>query len=125
MICAISTVKNPKDSVRPISLPKKMNNSIKEIPVTISAFIMGISVMDIIIFCVIFLRSAIIPTAAAVPKTVEITAESIATIMVCYKAVSIVELVARLKYHSVEMPVKTHTLLELLKENAIITSTGA
>ena len=87
--------------------------------------IIGICVVDITSFLASLLRIASIPTAAAVPITLEITAESIAMIRVCLSALSIVVLVKRPVYHLKEKPPKTHTLDDLLKENAIITRIGA
>ena len=124
-MCAISTVANPNDSLRPISLPKNIKRSINEIPVTISAFIIGICVTDITTFFDILLRIAVTPTAAAVPKTVDITADRTATIRVCSRAVSIVVSLASPSYQRVEKPPITQTLEDELKEKTIITATGA
>ena len=74
----------------------KTNNSISETPVTISAFIIGMFVIVKTAFLENFFLSAVMPTAAAVPKTVEITAESTATIRVCSRAVSIERLKIKL-----------------------------
>ena len=51
MICAIKTVANPSENWIPMNfnaVPIAMKRSIKEIPVTISAFSMGMFVIPII-----------------------------------------------------------------------------
>ena len=124
-MCAIKTVKKPSDSLIPMNLPIKTNKSIKEIPVTISAFIIGILVTDITRLCEIFLRSDKIPTLAAVPIIVDKIADKTAIIRVCSKACSIVGLEDNSIYQSSEKPSKTQTLPEELKEKITITAIGA
>jgi hypothetical protein len=102
-----------------------MKSNINEIPVTISAFIIGIWVTDIIIFLENLRLIAFIPTAAAVPKTVEIIAEETAIITVCFNALSIAVSLPRPSYQRVENPSNTQTLEEELKENTTITAIGA
>ena len=68
---------------------------------------------------------AVMPTAAAVPSTVDITAESRAIISVCSSAESMTVFLTSPSYQRVEKPPITHTLLDELKENTIITATGA
>ena len=102
-----------------------MNSNISETPVTISAFIIGMLVTDIIADLANLLRIPIIPTDAAVPKTVEIHADRIAIKTVCFSASNISVLKARLAYQSSEKPSKTQTLEPLLKEKKTITIIGA
>ena len=125
MIWEISTVKNPRDSESPKSLPTNMNSSIREIPVTISAFIIGICVTDIMIFLGILRLIAVMPTAAAVPSTVEIKAEDTAIIKVCCSALIIAVSDVSPAYQRVEKPFITQTLPLPLNEKITMTATGA
>ena len=73
----------------PNSLPTKTNISIREIPVMISGLVMGMSVTVFITALDHLERSLLIPTAAAVPITVEITVAEAARISVLRTASSV------------------------------------
>ena len=122
---AISTVAKPKDSLSPISLPKNMNRSINEIPVTMSGFIIGILVAVIIADLVHLRLYSKMPTAATEPKIVAIKEESKAKTRVFLRAVIVASLSKSSKYHLNEKPAKREVLLDELKEKTIITARGA
>ena len=73
-------MKKFSDSVKRSRLPTKTNISISEMPVMISGFIIGMSVTVMTAAFRYFLRIFEIPYAAAVPITVDMTAEVTARI---------------------------------------------
>ena len=101
-----------------------MNRSIREIPVTISAFSIGMFVTPIINVRNLLL-SACIPIAAAVPITVAIRAESRAMMSVVYKAFMICSLRNSSTYHFVVNPPHFERDLDALKESIIKVTIGA
>jgi len=72
-----------------------------------------------------FERILCIPTAATVPKTVEIIAEENASIRELSNADIAASLLNSSLYHLSENPSKTAILFEELKENTIKTTMGA
>ncbi len=67
----------------------------------------------------------LIPTAAAVPITIEITEETTAKTSVFLNAARVVVSLNSSPYHLSEKPVITLVLADALNESTIITSMGA
>ena len=95
-----------------------------EIPVTISGFIIGILVTELIKPLTYLLRILRRPSAAIVPITVERQADATARINVFFRAVKVAALLKSSRYQYSEKPVKTPVLLVLLKEKSIKTRIG-
>ena len=113
-------------AISTVTKPKSMNftkRSIMEIPVTISAFKRGIFVAPRYIVWFFFFI-ALIPIAARVPMTVEITAASRVICRVVAKAVMIVSLWKHLLYHSSVKPPQVTREVELLKLKKMRTAIG-
>ena len=97
-------MKKFSEVVAPTSLPTKTNRSMRDTPVTISGFIMGIFVTVISELLKSPRRIRNIATAAAVPRTVAITAESAARISVFFTAVTVSPEEKISPYHLSEKP---------------------
>ncbi len=109
---------------KPNLTPKKMNTSIREIPVTISAFSMGIFVMPIQkVFPFLFMES--IARQESVPIMVAMIADKVAIASVLKKACNMASLLKSETYHFVVKP--PHLALDLLelKERTISVAMGA
>ena len=94
-----------------------------EIPVTISAFNKGMLVAPRKIVR-LFLRIALIPIAAIVPRIVEMTAAARVIWIVVMKADMIVSLWKQLTYHLNVNPPQDTLDLELLNDKKIDTTIG-
>ena len=88
-MCAISTVQKPRkdDDLRIFATNTK--RSIIDIPVTISGFIIGICVADIVTFFICLFLILEMPYAAAVPIIVEISDDKIAKMSVFLSAFNV------------------------------------
>ena len=98
--------------------------SIIDIPVTISGFIIGTLVTDVMEVLRILLLILYIPSAAAVPITVARRAERIARTRVLRRAVNASGDEKSSAYHFKVKPVNTEVLSDLLKEKSISVSIG-
>ena len=114
----MSTVLNPRE------MPKAINASIRDMPVTISAFSMGILVIPI---TMVFGTALMEPMdrAAAVPMTVAARADTKAMTSVVVKALIMERLSNIWAYHCRVKP--PHCVLDLdwLKDNTIMVRIGA
>ena len=124
MTWAISMVQKLRLVDAPNSLPTKTNISIREIPVMISGFVMGISVTVFITALDHFARSLLMPTAAAVPMIVEITVAEAARTKVLRTASRVLRSFSSSRYHFREKPVNFTGSLDSLKEKTITTAIG-
>ena len=101
-----------------------MKSSIREMPVTISAFSMGMLVTPIMVVrnfrCMDW-----IPIAAAVPMTVAIRADRRAMIRVVYRAFIICSFLNSSTYHWMVNPPHLERVLDLLKDSTIKVTMGA
>ena len=125
MTWAISMVQKLKLVDAPNSLPTKTNISIREIPVIISGLVMGMSVTVFITALDHLERSLLMPTAAAVPITVEIAVAEAARIRVLRRASRVLRSFSSSRYHFREKPENTERLFDSLKENTSSTRIGA
>ena len=123
VMCANNTVINPKEKFGKMLL-HAMNNSIREIPVTISALSIGMFVTPIIKVLALLFK-ACIPIAPAVPMIVAIKAERSAIIKVVYKALMMSVFKNRFLYHLRENPPHFAEVLEELNDNTIKVIIGA
>ena len=89
VMCAASIDQKPRLVVAPNSRPKNTNMSMSEMPVMMSGFIMGMSVAVSSAVRRYLLRSLFMPTAAAVPITVETIDAITARISVFLSALSV------------------------------------
>ena len=96
----------------------------REIPVTMSAFSIGMFVIAIMVVRNL-LFSACMPIAAAVPIKVEINADKSAIIKVVYNAFIISAFSNKLAYHLSENPPHLDRVFELLKDSTINVTIGA
>ena len=110
--------------VNPNFTLKKMKRSISEIPVTISAFNIGIFVIPIINVLAPFLR-LVMAIAAMVPIKVDISADKTANIMVVTSASIMDESDKSFEYHSNVKPPHLDLDFDLLKDKTISTAMGA
>ena len=110
---------------RPMSRPAKTNMSIREIPVMMSGFTMGIFVTVFMAAFIYLLRSLLMPTAAAVPITVEMRAAHTASTRGFFKAPRVLVSWKSSLYQYREKPENTDRLLPLLKENTSRMMIGA
>ena len=118
VIWDISTVLNPRD------MPKAMNASIREIPVTISAFSMGMLVMPITtVFGTALME--LMEMAAAVPMMVAMSADTKAMTRVVVRALMMERLSNIWVYHCRVNPPHWVLDLDLLKESTIMVRMGA
>ena len=124
-MCAISIVVKFRLVAAPKSRPTKTNISIREIPVIISGLIMGILVTVSRDARRSLLRSLSIPTAAAVPITVEIRDALNARIRVLRTERSVSVSLNNSLYQLREKPEKTDRLLLTLKEKTNRIAIGA
>ena len=118
VMCAKRIVVNPNLTL------KKMKRSINEIPVTISAFNIGIFVIPIINVLAPFLR-LVIAIAAIVPIKVEISADKTASSNVVTRAYIIEESERSFAYHWKVKPPHFALDFDLLNDKTINTSIGA
>ena len=109
----------------PNSLPTKTNISINEIPVIISGFVIGMFVTVSIAVLYHLLRSLLMPTDAAVPRTEEIAVAEKASTSEFLSASSVLRSLSSSLYHLSENPLKTERLLPSLKENTSKIAIGA
>ena len=105
--------------------PMKTNISIREMPVIMSGFVMGMSVTVFSTARTPRERSLLMPTAAAVPITVEITVALAASTRVFRRASRVFRSLSNSRYHFREKPENTERLLASLKENTSSTAMGA
>ena len=105
--------------------PTNTNMSMREMPVMISGLIMGILVRLSRAVRKYLLRSLFMPTAAAVPMTVEISAAATARISVLRTALRVSVSRKSSRYHLREKPEKTERLLASLKEKTSKIAMGA
>ena len=122
---AISMVKKFRLVDAPNSLPMNTNISISEIPVIISGFVIGISVTVFIAARYHLDLSLLMPTAAKVPITVEITVADAARTSVFFTDSKVFLSRSNSSYHFQEKPEKTDRLLLSLKEKIRSTTIGA
>lgn len=109
---------------KPREIPKAMKASIREIPVTISAFSMGMLVIPMRMDRGIRFM-LLMATAAAVPMITAIKDDKKAISRVLYKAVIMVELENSSEYHLVVKPPHWVRDLELLKDSTAMVAMGA
>ena len=110
--------------LKPREIPKAINASISEIPVTISAFNMGMLEIPI----KIFLDTGfmwLMERAVTVPMTVATSAEIIATSSVVYKAYMIARLWNICVYQLSVKPPQWVLDFDWLKERTIMVKIGA
>ena len=109
---------------KPNLAPRLKNRSIREIPVTISAFSMGIFVIPIrIVRLVRFMDCMAIQ--AIVPMKVAISADNTASASVFHRACMICSFWNRAAYHLVVKPPHFARVLLALKESTIKVTMGA
>ena len=96
--------------------PTKTNISMREMPVMMSGLIMGMLVTVSMAARTYLLRSLWMPTAAAVPITVAMTAEEQARMRVFFSDRRVSPSRKSSRYHFREKPEKTERLLASLKE---------
>ena len=123
--CEISIVQKLRLVAAPNSRPTNTNISISEIPVMISGFIMGMFVTVSIVARRYLLRIRLMPTAAAVPMTVETTDALSARISVFRTAPSVSASFISSRYQLREKPEKTERLLASLNEKNSSIAIGA
>ena len=110
--------------LKPRDIPNAIKVSIREIPVTISAFSMGILVIPIMI--VLGVRVILlIAIAATVPIMVAISAESTAITRVLESASMILRLSNIWVYHCRVKPPHCVRDFDLLKDSTIMVAMGA
>ena len=115
---AISTVLKPRDT------PKAMKASIREMPVTISAFNIGILVIPMtMVWGICFML--LMAMEAAVPMMVAISADKNAISRVFCKAAMMLRLANIWVYHCSVNPPHWVRDLELLKDNTTMVAIGA
>ena len=88
----MSRVQKERELASPNQRPMNTNSSISDTPVTMSGFIMGMLVTVITVWDRARERMRWMPTAAMVPMTVAILAESTASSRVLRRAVMVSEL---------------------------------
>ena len=118
MIWAIRTVLKPRE------MPKAIKASIREIPVTISEFSIGILFIDMTMLrgsC----RMLRMPMAAAVPRMVATRAEIRAIRSVLFRALMMARSANIPEYHLVVKPPQRVRDFVLLKESTIMVKIGA
>ena len=118
MIWDIRTVLNPRE------IPKAMKASIREIPVTMSAFSIGILVMPITMVLGTA-RMELMEMAAAVPMIVATRADTKAMIKVVVRALMMERLSNIWVYHCRVNPPHWVLDLDLLKDSTIMVRMGA
>ena len=123
VIWASRTVKKPKENFGKKVL-HAIKRSIREIPVTMSAFNIGIFVTPIINVRDMLLNDWI-PMAPAVPIIVAIMAERSAIVNVVYRALIISAFWNKLAYHFKENPPHLADVFDELKERTINVIIGA
>ena len=99
-------------------------NSIIDIPVTISGFIIGMFVTERTAFFANLFFMRWMPAAAAVPMTVASAEEQIARTSVFRRAANVSGERKSSRYHRRLKPVKTAVLFEALKEKKISVMIG-
>ena len=114
---AMSIVRKLRLVEAPKSLPTNTNISIREIPVIISGFVIGIFVTVSIAVLYHRLRSLLMPTDAIVPRNTDIAVAENASTSEFLSASSVFASLNSSLYHFSEKPVKTERLLPSLNEN--------
>ena len=117
VICAISTVLNPRE------MPNAINASIREIPVTISEFSIGMLLIPMTMVRGIRFM-LLMPMAAIVPMTVAIRADANAMSSVLFKAFMMAESWNICVYQRVVKPPQTVLDFVLLKDKTIMVTIG-
>ena len=125
MTWAISMVQKLREFARPKSRPTNTNISIREMPVMISGFVMGMSVATFSVARSHLERSFMMPTEAAVPMTVEIAIADTARSRVLRTLCRVASSRSSSRYHFKEKPENTLRLLASLKENTKRMAMGA
>ena len=124
-MCAMSMVPKFRLEEAPKSLPTNTNMSMRDIPVMISGFTIGMFVVvSMAVFRNLFLR-LFIPTAAAVPRTVDMTDAESARMRVFLRDPRVSESLKSSLYQNREGSEKTERLFEPLNENTRSISIGA